>query len=155
MPFAADIMTDFYVQLWIRSLISTTPSLLKTPHSKIKSKQVVNVFMIHTNVDVITPDSQTTCVHVCSYHSSVNVSDITGIPNQSVLYTVVPFISPRCGPCNQYSVIESDLSTTASHELADVVMLESLGDLQDPAASEVGDLCAVIIFYIFNLCLLL
>jgi hypothetical protein len=104
MPFSgSNNMTDFYVQLWIRSLVNSSYISLLRPNSGKSSQEVANVLAIQTNVNVVNTANQTTCVDVCAYHSSVDVSDITGIANQSVLYMVLPHITSSCGPCNSLS----------------------------------------------------
>jgi hypothetical protein len=138
--FTANIMTDYYVQNWIRTLVVLQKIKINTVWG---TNWGSNIVAIHTNMNVINSASQTTCVDICSYHSSVDVSDITRVPNQSVLYFVVPIMSQSCTACSGGYNDESNLSMTTSHELEELVVSEALGDNQDYTKLEVADLCAV------------
>jgi hypothetical protein len=160
LPFSDGTMTEFYLQVWIRDLVSQNKLVLRHPNSGSSSQEVKNVLAIHTNVNVVNYASQTTCVNICAFHSSVDVSDITKVPGQSVLYMVIPFmknpdvfgiigggpggVCKACAHNADFSLFKNDLSMTASHELQEVVILESLGDLQDETKKEVADLCSVL-----------
>jgi hypothetical protein len=176
MPFKTKNMTDFYIQLWIRSLVNSSSITLLSPTNGTSSQEVKNILAIQTNVNVINPSKEMTCEDICAYHSTVDVSDITKIVNQSVHYMVVPHISSSCKACNalsvkdvlgpvisaslgslavgfinQYFAAQADnknygVSVTASHELAEVVVSEALGGLKNNNKSEVADICVVITF---------
>jgi hypothetical protein len=84
-------------------------------------------------------------VNTCAYHSKVDVSDITGNANQFVLYSVIPSMTQPCAACQKYATIGTLMSMMSSHELEEIVVNESLGDLKDSTKIEVADICAVII----------
>jgi hypothetical protein len=109
LPFTSSpdtIMTDYYVKLWIREQVSSNSVPIVKPYKGFGgfglgvSEESVNVMAIHTNVLVKSPTSEITCNDICTYHSSVDVSDITGIPNQYILYMIVPTITSSCKACN-------------------------------------------------------
>jgi hypothetical protein len=146
MPFTSNVMTDFYLQLYIRDLVANNSIVLSAPNSGASTEEVVNVLLIHTTVNVQKSASETTCVDVCGYHSKVDVSDITKIRNQYVLYTVVPILATPCAACSKFFFLGNMVHMSSSHELQELLVNEALGDLKDPTKLEVADICAVIIW---------